>query len=69
MAGKAKAPAGGSTADTASVSAKILGEFSDVLVADTELPGIGERLKKALLEDHDFSETALRQALFGDATL
>ena len=69
MAAKTKATSGSSETDTASVSSKILAEFADVVVADTELPGVGERLKKALLGDRDFSETALRQALFGDATL
>ena len=69
MAGKAKTPVSGPETGANSVSSKILAEFSDVIAADADLAGVGERLKKALLEDCDFSEIALRQALFGDATL
>ena len=69
MAGKATRSAGGPEAGAPSVSSQILARFVELVAADAELPGIGERLKKALLQDGDFSEIALRQALFGDATL
>lgn len=55
--------------DTPSVSSNILAQFIETIAADPQLPGVGERLKKALIKDHDFSEAALRLALFGDASL
>ena len=69
MAGKIKESKVASVSDTMSVASKILAEFADSIAPDQELPGVSERLKKALIEERDFSETALRQALFGDATL
>lgn len=56
-----------SEATTHSVAAGVFNEFCETIAADKTLPGIGDRLKKTLIEDRDFSEAALRQALFRDA--
>ena len=66
MAAKAKNRAESPLA-TQSVAAGIFVEFCETISGDKDLPGIGVRLKKVLIEDRDFSEAALRQALFGDA--
>lgn len=70
MARKSKLPSVEAPTDTPSVAADVLAEFVKAIDAEQGiLPGVGDRLKRALLEDHDFSESAIRQALFGDATL
>ena len=66
MAGKAKKTET-STAATQSVAAGIFAEFCEAINADKDLPGVGDRLKTTLIEDRDFSEASLRQALFGDS--
>lgn len=69
MAGKPKLGADKRVGSGSSVSAKILAEFTETVAKQKELAGIGERLQKTLVEDGDFSEAAIRRALFGDASL
>ena len=68
MPGKTK-PSTIEPAEPGSVSGKILSEFIAAISEDPDLPGVGERLKKVILEDRDLSDAALRQALFGDPSL
>jgi hypothetical protein len=49
-----------------SVASKILSEFTDAVSSDKELAEVGTRLRVTLIDGADFSEDALRQALFGD---
>lgn len=47
-----------------SVSTSILVEFLDALEKEVELAEIAPRLRKVVLDDRTFTETAIRAALF-----
>lgn len=68
MAKVPKPPKIAEPAPTASVSAQVLATFAEAVAGDQELgAAMSARLKKALVEEREFSDAALRQAMFGDA--
>jgi hypothetical protein len=66
MATKTKKAAPAPKVGEPSVASKILAEFTDAVASDKELAEVGKRLNATLVDAGDFSEEALRQALFGD---
>ncbi len=59
--------AGATTSAAPTVSAQVLGAFVDAIASEKELgPDLAARLRKALIDERTFTETALRNALFGD---
>jgi len=50
-----------------SVSATILGEFFDELAKDQSLADVASKLRKTVLDESVFAESAIRAALFPDA--
>ncbi|MBV9549048.1 MAG: hypothetical protein JO256_05175 [Alphaproteobacteria bacterium] len=68
MVAKPSKPAAPVPHDKDTVAAKILIAFTDAVSADQELKAVGERLRKVMVENRDFSDASLRAALFGDPT-
>lgn len=48
-----------------SVVDRVLTEFVDAVAAEEGYADVAERLREAILEKHDMSETALQGAMFG----
>jgi hypothetical protein len=52
---------------TADVPVQVFEKFLDAVTAAGGASEMVERLRKALLEDHDYTEDGLESAIFGEA--
>jgi hypothetical protein len=52
---------------TADVPTQVFEKFLDAVNAASGAPEMVDRLRKALLEDHDYTEDGLKSAIFGEA--
>lgn len=51
----------------ASVVNRVMTSFVEALEAESGLAEVAARIRKTVVEDENYSEAALRQAMFGDA--